>query len=338
MSGKYLHKILTILTFFYCAILADQHLDFLTCELTYYRTSNLYHGIDMVNCKDSIGTDTIVCRIVSDTMINGIEVFKYRYISSYRGSIDTSYDYRHVTDTSNVNYAWQGNTPYVLLKRTARLFRNDSLYLEASPYTSYIFPLQPGTTWLTRPESTGLYTVKTYQAEDSVRVGAGIFLGKKVHAEILKGLGLDSVFADQWVFGNVVVKSFINYGLSAGIYDTNGNPVDSACKLRYWELFELKSFANIPTVKYERQIKENQSHFRVSLEKEKLKIQFLPTLQNNVKTLNMFTLSGKVVLAQSTFSDCFFINIKGLGIPNGHYVLRIISGNEKRTLPLLIWK
>jgi hypothetical protein len=189
--------------------------------------------------KGSIAGDSlnaiITCRPVKDTLINSIDVLKYRFVKTTKDSSDTSFEYLHITDTSVVNYAYRGNTPFVLLKRSAA---EDSLVLEETPYTTFAFSYLLNAKWLTRPDSTGLYSVKEYVGQEDLTVVAGSFFCNKVHTDILVALTLKNLYSDQWSAGNTVVKSYIDEGVNE-ISDSSGTVIGTFWA---WESFELISF------------------------------------------------------------------------------------------------
>ena len=335
MKNRNRNQILIILGLIFSFSSTAQNLDFLTSELTYYRTSNVFHGMDTINCKDSTFTDTIICRVVDDTTINKTNVYKYRYIMKFRDVVDTSFEFRLVTDTSNVNYAWQGNPPFVMLKRAAGPFRSDTLYLEDSPYTSYVFPLLPGTTWLTRPESTGLYTIKTYQSDESIQVHAGNFLCKKVHADILPGLVNDSAHAVQWVFRNVVLKSYIDYGFNDGTFEDGGILIDSTCRIRHFEQYELISYTSLPLVAHKPQKITNKVFAQLCVSNESIKISFLTSLSQKANKVQLFNFKGKLIYSNTTQSNPFYIYLKEFNFSHEGYVLRVHHAMVCNTFKLL---
>lgn len=203
-------------------------------DMRYYELTYAYNGSLGGNSLNAI----ITCYPIKDTVINTIDVVKYRFVKTTKDSSDTSFDYLHITDTSVVNYAYRGNTPYILLKRSAT---EDPLILEESPYSTFAFSYLLNAKWLTRPESTGLYSAKEYVGQENLTVAAGSFFCNKVHTDILVAFNLEDLYSDQWSVGNTVVKSFINEGVNE-ITDSLGRVIGSDST---WESFELISFKYI---------------------------------------------------------------------------------------------
>lgn len=212
-----------------CITAYSANLDMRTHELTYKYTGSIF-GKDI--------SAEVICRPVLDTTINGISVSKYQFIKIEPNTIDTSYEYLHITDTSIINYAWVGNTPFILMKKSNF---SDSLFLEETPYTTLLFPFKQDATWFTRPESTDLHSIKKFITIESVIVPAGQFNCNSIHTNLLVSFGIDSLYCDQWSTGNVIVKTYINDGENE-IRDSFDNPVG---KSKDWELFELKSYQEI---------------------------------------------------------------------------------------------
>ena len=212
-------------------LLASLHIFAGTIDMRLYELTYAYKGSFIGDSLNAI----ITCSPIKDTAINTVDVVKYRFIKTTNDSSDTSFDYLHITDTSVVNYAYRGNTPFVLLKRSATA---DPLILEESPYTTFAFPYLLNAQWLTRPESTGLYSAKQYVGQENLTVAAGSFFCNKVHTDILVAFNLQNVYSDQWSAGNTVIKSYISEGVNE-ITDNLGTVIGSYSA---WESFELISF------------------------------------------------------------------------------------------------
>jgi hypothetical protein len=259
------------------SIAFSSNLDMRTYELAYNYTGSI--GGKAVSA-------IITCRPIKDTIINGIGVIKYRFVKTETDSSDTSFDYLNITDTSVINYAWRGNTPFILLKRAST---DDSLFLEDSPYTTFGFPFKLNAKWLTRPDSTGLQSQKEYIGQESLTTPAGTFYCNKVHTDILVTFHLTNVYSDQWSIGNTVVKSYINEGVTY-VTDDLGNPIDSS---NSWELFELKTASLIEPA----QVHQSDNSHKVILD-----------LRNVKSNYGFVALNGKCINSKGHIGKGIYVN------------------------------
>jgi hypothetical protein len=84
--------------------------------------------------------------------------------------------------------------------------------IEETPYTVFRFPRTQNDFWFTRPESTGLYSIKSYTHQAPVTVEAGTFDCDKIHIMLLPAFRIPDFTCEQWICGNVVVKQRTTYG------------------------------------------------------------------------------------------------------------------------------
>lgn len=254
--------------------------DMRTNELTYTYTGAI--GGKKINA-------IVICRPIKDTIINGFQVLKYRFIKQTTETADTSFDYLQITDSTVVNYAWIGNTPFVLLKRKTI---DDTLRIEDTPYTTFAFPYTQNAQWLTRPESSGLQSSKQYVGQDTITIPAGNFYCNKVHTRILVTFNINDLYSYQWSNGNTVIKNFINEGENE-VIDSTGN---SLGKFHDWELFELRSFTIIDPVKtYENKIiKQKTNCYDQFNNKRVFTINGRNIKSNNSKVKNIYIIDNHI--------------------------------------------
>lgn len=231
-----MQKLFIITLFFLIFISCD---DSVTTEKTKFNLIDfelIYKHYSLLSSDFEIN-DTIFCRVVGDTTISGIDVYKYRFITVSGDSSDTTMNYMQITDTSIINYAYWGYEPNIFLSRNQR--NTDSVTLEDSPYSVILSPYKDSVSWYTRPEETDLFSIKTYTTEDTIEVGAGAFNCAKVTTDILPSLFIEDLWAEQWWHNLVLIKSYISFG-KVESKDNEGNVISS---IDAYETFELIGYS-----------------------------------------------------------------------------------------------